>query len=947
MNFFSKLPFVAFLLCVSLFFIPISMVLARNSRVDSFSIAKGSDTPVITQLQEVSVLGSRATPRTTLNTPVPIDILDIKSISSAVPQYTTSSLLNLVAPSFTSVVQPIADGMSFSDPAMLRGLSPDQTLVLINGKRRYQSALIYNNDKVGRGSVSTDLNAIPVSMIDNIEILRDGASAIYGSDAVAGVININLKKNIGHTSASVYTGTYMTQYQSYTYPDQSNFLEGMPTKYIKTLAVDGFAFQFNANHGFSLNKKNPNDFINVGITYDNRSPFNRAGEYTGQFAIPAYYTAQNPTITHTDAFLAQNNLSRNDYKYQVGQSAIQNLQIMFNGNVHINTKHETDFYFFGGYGHRWGMSTQIFRFPFDYRNNLSIYPYGFQPHIHARIQDYSLALGIKGKWASWDYDVSNTIGGNVFGINLSNSVNTSNPDSKQTGFNIGALSFLQNTTNIDFNKNFKVLYNLNVAFGAEVRVDNYQQIQGEESSWANYQRHNKSTGKLDLLNGDTVYSILLANGSIAPPEGGVQGYSGFSPTDALNRSRIATGVYGDVALDITKDLLLDIALRLEQYSDFGFNPSERIAIRYNINKNVAIRVSGSTGFRAPSLQQQYFSSTITRVIGSGATPQILTTPPTSEVVKLLGGTPLKPEISYNGSGGITLGIQNFKFTIDGYYTYIKDRILYTDPIAGNANGTMEEQKIYSILSQSNASQVSFFTNAVNTQTYGVDAVLSYFWAFSKVHFIHVDLSGTYSQTDIVGEVKTTPLLASKKHLYLSPINQSLMTTAFPRTKANLMINYMYKKWSFFLRESFVGPVTVVGGALNGAIPNADPIYSTNSSIAWYLRQEVSSRFLTDISISYQFTKWFKATIGVNNLFDIYSDLIQANKAVYEGLQTNPNSSDYNKRVSTKTYRDLGFANSSLITTDNQFNYAIRTTQIGIGGRYLFARLEINLDYGKR
>ncbi|MGZ8557710.1 MAG: TonB-dependent receptor, partial [Chitinophagaceae bacterium] len=412
---------------------------------------------------EVVVTGTRALPRTQLESTAPVDLIDIKKIAVDAPQVYLNQILNYIAPSFNSATQTVADGTDHIDPASLRGLGPDQVLVLINGKRRYNTALVNLNGTFGRGAIGTDLNAIPVSAIDRVEILRDGAAAQYGSDAIAGVINIILKNSVNAVTASVTAGANVT-------------------KFLSKSVTDGETVQTALNFGIPMGERG--GFINFSGSYDYRNYTNRAGDRSG--TIFNRYDGRNAAggvqvVDRTDSFLTANKLTRGDFKQRVGQSLIRSGQFMFNASFPMNDN-GTEYYVFGGIGYRNGQAAGNRRLPHIANNIIEIYPLGFLPEIHSDIYDKSLAMGIRGKLKEWNVDFSNTYGQNQFVFRVDNSLNASMERSSPTRFNAGGPVFTQNTTNLDFSRQFVALNGINVAFGAEHRFERYQLIAGEESS---------------------------------------------------------------------------------------------------------------------------------------------------------------------------------------------------------------------------------------------------------------------------------------------------------------------------------------------------------------------------------------------------------------------------------------------------------------------------------
>src|ERR1035437_3545568 len=417
------------------------------------------------QLSEVVVLGSRALPRSRLETTVPVDIIDGKVLRD-VPQLSLNQILNYVAPSFNSNTQVISDGTDHIDPASLRGLGPDQVLVLINGKRRHTTSLVNINGTFGKGSVGTDLNPIPTSAIKKIEILRDGAAAQYGSDAIAGVINIVLEDNVDQVRAGLTTGGYLSKNSEGT--------------------VDGVTTQANINLGFPLGNKG--GFVNIAGSYDYRNPTNRQKEFTGTIFLDYNNPTLYPTPTGVDvtnAELLRLGKTRADYVSRIGQSKNSGGSLFFNSVLPL--ENGAQFYAFGGLNYRNGESAAFRRQPAQITQNIaSIYPDGFLPLINTDNQDKSFATGLRGKVSDWDVDLSNTYGLNKIDFVTSNSLNASLLAKSPTRFEAGGYRFIQNTTNLDFNRKFDFLSGLNAAFGFEHRYEKYQIVPGQESSYRDY-----------------------------------------------------------------------------------------------------------------------------------------------------------------------------------------------------------------------------------------------------------------------------------------------------------------------------------------------------------------------------------------------------------------------------------------------------------------------------
>jgi iron complex outermembrane receptor protein len=820
-------------------------------------------------LEGVVVVGSRSAPRSRLETPVPVDVVDISKVAQSSPQVSIGQILNYVAPSFTSNVISLTDGTDHIDPASLRGLGPDQVLVLVNGKRRHTTSLININGSLGKGSVGTDLNAIPTAAIKRIEVLRDGAAAQYGSDAIAGVINIILNDDVNKLSASVTGGGFTGKHSD---------------------GLDGQTAQANVNYGVKLNDKG--GYLNLSGSFDYRDFASRTTPYRGTIFTDYNNTTLYPTPTGkdiTDEELARRGLTRADFVPNIGQSKNRGAALFLNSVIPVSDGAEI--YAFGGLNYRNGVSTAFYRTPRQLnQTNATIYPNGFLPEIVTNNNDQSLAVGIRGNLGEWKADFSNTYGRNQIDFTTANSINASMLAASPTSFDDGGYDFIQNTTNLDFSRYFKnTLKGINVAFGLEHRYENYKIIAGEEASYANYG---------NAINvGTTANPILIPNikGNVSTrfaPNGsayaaGAQGFGGFSADNATNVGRSSVAAYGDVEVNFTEKFLLDGALRFENYSDFGSTLNAKLAGRYKFSDQFVLRAAVSTGFRAPSLQQRYFNATSTVYI-DGAFVESGTFANDSRVAQLLGIPKLKQETSTSYSAGFTSNLGKVKITVDGYLIRIDDRIIYTGQFAGNnaASASAQDKEIYELLRQANASSARFFANAVNTETKGLDAVISYTTALGS-GTLKTDLAGTLSKTSLVGGINTSPLLAGKEKIYLDDASVIILTKIVPRIKANLSFDYTVNKFNVFLRNVYFGSVS-----------------QPTNTIA--NQQDLPGRVITDLGLGYQLTKNLKLTVGANNLFDVYpAELL------------------------------LGSQGTSGILYPNQ------APQFGFLGRYVFTRLSID------
>lgn len=853
-------------------------------------------------LDEVVLIGSRNPSRTAVESAVPIDIIDIAELISAGPQVNLNQILNFVAPSFTSNTQTISDGTDHIDPASLRGLGPDQVLVLINGKRRHNSSLVNVNGTFGRGSVGTDLNAIPSGSIKRIEVLRDGAAAQYGSDAIAGVINIVLKESTNELTLNVTSG--------------GNFSKNANSQ---TGGVDGGTVNISANYGLSLGEKG--GYINFTGDFDYREAYNRMKEWEGtifnlfntveRFAsndgydlsklqdddvadVIQYANAAGINLNgantkaalgtilkadNTTAELSARGLERSDFNMRVGQSEVRGGRFFANMALPLDDN-GTELYSFAGTSSRKGNSAGFYRLPNQERTYTPAYINGFLPEINSNIIDKSIAVGIKGKVNDWNVDLSNTWGKNEFLYTIGNTFNASLQNASPTLFDAGGFNFMQNTVNLDINQFFDDTFSgLNVAFGAEYRLENYEIIAGEEGSYGQYTQ----AGELIKLPTQTPAKDFF--GRVRP--GGSQVFPGFSPANELSRDRSSIAGYFDIEADFTEKFLASFATRFENYSDFGSTINFKVATRYKMTENVNVRAAFNTGFRAPSLHQLNFNSTST-IFQDGIPVDVGTFSNDSRAAKLLGIPQLKEETSRSVSLGFTAKMPdaNLTFTVDGYFIGIDDRVVYTGQFKGPGTGT----ELDNLLSQANASAASFFANAIDTESTGLDIVVTHKMDVGTNGRLTSDLSGTFSRTRQVGSIKASKVLedAGLVNTYFSEDSRIYLEEAVPRTKFNLSNSYTSGKYNVFLRNVLFGKVSE----------------ATNNVAN---QQEFSSQLVTDLSFGYKPSQSLTLTVGANNLFDIYPDrAIEANRS------------------------------------SGRFDWSRRSQQFGIGGRFLFARISFNL-----
>lgn len=907
------------------FFIGLSGVIAQEKESKKDSLDKENEI----NLDAVVATGSRGKGRVQTDTPVPVDVFNLKKEGMYLPQVNINQILNSIAPSFTSTVQTVADGTDHIDPAQLRGLGPDQVLVLVNGKRRHSTSYINVNGSPGRGTVGTDLNAIPSFAISKIEVLRDGASAQYGSDAIAGVINLQLKKSKGFDAQLSYGG-YLT--------NAANNHTG---------SYDGETSQLDLNYGTNIGN---GGFLNLTGTLQYRNPTSRAKTYSGSIynaynaieqrayengiSLSSYFTNINTLADPSDligqiktyanqvgyfdsAFQSQiqsassisdlqsiltqdvsddelsyRGLSRDDFNMRVGQSKLLGAQFFYNTEIPLGDN--WDLYSFGGYSFRHGEAGAFYRRPNQSRTFTALYPNGFLPEINSDIRDISASVGVLGYLGEWSVDISNTFGQNQFSFETKNTGNTSLRFDSPDSFDAGALRFTQNIFNVDFDRDLNLFHKSNFAMGAEQRHEIYEIIAGEEASYTTYDIYGNP--RTSTTTDDELPTNFF--GSTLP--GGSQGFGGYKAQNATDESRDVYAVYADLETEFTPWLLTDLALRFENYSDFGSTFNYKLASRIKLNSQLNLRFAGSTGFRAPSIHQIYYNNTSTLYF-NGELNETGTFSNDSEIAELLGIEKLKEEKSKSVSAGFVYKIPktNITFTADAYFIRIDDRIVLTSTFSRPSSPTTQAGiTLQELFDQADVTSAQFFANAIDTETKGFDVVINHIYKQGNFSLTN-DLAFNYNNTRKVGEIHASEILEENDMVdnYFSESQKIYLEKAVPRVKASLSNILKIGHWSAYLRNTFYGEVT----SPDTADLNGDGVEEYDE------HQIISSKIVTDLSTSYELTKALTLTAGVNNLFDQYPD---------EVVAENNNS--------------------------NQFVYSRSTSQFGMNGRYIFLRASLNL-----
>ncbi len=765
------------------------------------------------ELGEVQVVGSRSYNRSITDSPVAIDVIDVSEIAANSGKVEINQIMQYAAPSFNATKQSGSDGADHIDPASLRGLGPDQTLVLINGKRRHQSSLVNVFGTRGRGNTGTDLNAIPAAAIKRIEVLRDGASAQYGSDAIAGVINIVLKDQTDGVSGGITYGAYSTAIGADYEEEYGDPLFNVDGKQ-RVLDPDG-------DQSFDGNT------LKVDLNY---------GAALGDKGGYANFTAE---------YLTRERTLRPGFSWRqgYGTAAVDGFNFLINAAIPMGD--DTEFYAFGGRSFR---DTDAFAFSRgsfadgDNRAVPRLYPNGFTPRITSNITDVSASAGIRHTMKNgWKMDFNNTFGKNNFHYFIKDSNNASLWEASPTNFDAGGHSLSQNTTGLDFSKFYEDwAAGFNLAFGLEYRTENFEIFSGEEASYAIY-----DTLGVPITNPADQVPNMDPNGDVL--SGGSQGFPGYSPANAVDRNRTNMGAYIDAELNATDAFLIGAALRYEKYSDFGETFNYKLAARYKIVDNFSLRGSVSSGFRAPSLAQIHYNLVFNNIV-AGRSVRTLLASNTSTVAKEFGISDLKEETAVNASLGFTFKTGGFSATVDGYYIAVDDRIILTD----NFDATALEIGVEA---------AQFFANGVDTRTTGVDVVLNY-KHYMGSNILNVGLAGNFNNLEI-DAINSGDL---NEFTFFGPFSQAYLEAAAPDYKIGLNVGFSTPKFEALANLTLFSEVTlqdfqwVDSPATNQA--EADALFAMATDV-------YEAATTLDLSLSYALTKNLKLTIGANNLLNTY------------------------------------------------------------------------------
>ena len=796
-------------------------------------VEAGETTTVRFQLQpgstldNVVVVGTRGQARSALRSAAPVDAIQVNELAAESPQTGLNQLLNYTVPSFQVNRQSSADATEFSDPATMRSLPPDQLLVLVNGKRRHESSLVNTLETVGQGAAGTDLNAIPDAAVQQIEVLRNGASAQYGSDAIAGVINLQMREATSQLVADVTTGVRN---------------EG-----------DGEVVKISANYGFGIGE---DGFVNVTGMFQDRARTNRADgneliifDQSDRGNFFAYPFADDPEQARQidNQILQRRGLERDDVYYRIGQSAIQQGAVFLNSEFDL--QEGATLYAFGSLSYKNGIGAPFRRRPsalasMPFRastQDTTLFKNGFQPEMNSDVIDQSLTLGVKGTIGGWQWDLSNSLGRNSLDYQMDNTVNASLLQASPTSIYAGKHALSQNVASLDASQFFDdALAGASVAFGGAYRIDHYQIFAGEEASYRDY-------GRATLIDNSGSEPEVVTRDTLGK-EGGSQGFVGFRPENEVDRTRSNVAAYLDTEINLTEQLLVTAAGRFENYSDFGSTFNGRLAARLGLlDGRLNLRGSASTGFRAPSLHQIYFNQVETDINSEGELVNVGIFSNDSEVARVLDIPDLEEERSRSVNAGLTASpTESLDLTIDAYGIRIDDRVVLTGEFP---DPDSPDPEVVDLLSQVGAQNAQLFANGADTETIGLDVVATY---QHRTDFGDVELSasGNYNDTDIRSINVPGELDEDQRNVFLGRQQQGLITESNPRTKVNLSADYETGPFSLLLRTVRFGEYIRAGFAKD---------------------QVQSPEWVVDATASYDVTDAVTLSVGANNLFNNYPD----------------------------------------------------------------------------
>lgn len=758
----------------------------------------------------VVVTGTRVSNRTVLDTTSPVDVISADTLKNS-GTTEINQALSVALPSLNFPRPSLADGTDTIRPATLRGMAPDQTLVLVNSKRRHSSSLVNLNGTIGRGSSAVDLNTIPTAIVKNIEVLRDGAAAQYGSDAISGVINLRLRTDRTGGEATVNYGARFTEYDLLNAAGPAGSTWTAPNSRKRT---DGQSAAFSAWKGLAWGETG---FVTIAAEYKDQSHTERSGyDMRQQYnLVNGAYDPRENTINRFSAWYGEPELKQSTIFVNAGNDLGNGVSV----------------YGWTSYQKRDARSGGFFRLPNDARNISTIYPDGFLPIIAPTVDDYSATGGVTWSLGAWDMDASLGYGKNKMQFEIENTLNRSIGPTSKTQFDAGGFSYAQTVLNLTGVRKVELgslSSPLNIAVGTELRNEAYKLFAGEPDSY----RYG---------------GVVLANGTPAAP--GAQVFPGFRPANAADTSRSSFAAFSDFEANLTPELLSSIAIRGEHYTDFGNSLAGKFASRYDFNKQFALRGSVQNGFRAPSPQQQNFTSTSTNFI-DGAPFEITTFKPTDPVAVALGAKPLKAEKSVNFSLGGVMRMGALSLTVDAYQINVRDRIVLSENLTSTAvRDYITSQGFIGV------GGGRFFINGVETRTKGVDIVLAMPYNAGNVGRFDFTIAGNITDTDVTKVPTTTQLAAlSPAPVLFDRVNVLTLERGQPKNKINASAVWNLGPMGATLRATRYGEVLSPG-----TTPALDFVMHPRTTV--------------DLEGRYAFTKKFSLAVGAENLFDQYPETL--------------------------------------------------------------------------
>ncbi|WP_295923794.1 TonB-dependent receptor [uncultured Xanthomonas sp.] len=724
---------------------PLSLAIALALAAPAF--AQDATPATTTNLDTVIVTGTRASGRTVLESTAPVDVLSAEDIRKAgVVNGELGSALQALLPSFNFPRQSNSGGADHVRAAQLRGLSPDQVLVLVNGKRRHTSALVNTDSKIGKGTTPVDFNAIPISAIKRIEVLRDGAGAQYGSDAVAGVINVILDDDPDSGALEASYGANHTD-----------------VKPIHRTLTDGQTGYASGKVGTRLGEDG--GFFKVGLELKNHEATNRAG-----------FDQIPPFEEQTPANLALAG-KRN---YELGDGASKDLNAWLNGKLPFGQGSEV--YAFGTYNQRDTQGANYFRYPDGAANWTQVYPQGYRPVSLGENRDLQAVLGARGQWGEWAYDASLDYGRNDFTYRLKHSLNASLGPGSPTRFKTGDYAFAQGVANLDLSRSFDAAGATHtLGTGVELRREHYRTRPGDPASYAAGPYTDRPTG--------------------------AQAGGGLTPQDAADLSRNVASVYASVSSQFGDKLSTDLAARYEHYQDFGGELTGKLAARYEFVPAFALRGAISNNFRAPSLSQIGYEASSTGYNANGQLLQGRLLSVDNPIAQALGARTLQPEKSRNYSLGFTSRVgSHFDLSLDLFQIDIDKRIALSESIDGDALTDFVAQR-FGITGLQSA---SFFVNAADTRTRGAELVSNWRQALGQGQLqLTGTWSYAKTELENVVATPAQLLALNPDYVLFGVEERNTLTEATPRTRAQLAANWSDARWSLQTRVTRYGSATRV------------------------------------------------------------------------------------------------------------------------------------------